>query len=293
MEYRLRRHDGECRWILDIGVPRFNPDGSFAGYIGSCIDVTERRRAEEQLRQAQADLARVTRMAAMGELAATIAHEVNQPLGAVVTNGSAAQRWLAGQPPNLEETREAIDRTVREANRASDVIGRIRALLQKGPPLMERLDVNAVIREVLTLASNEILRGGVAVQTELVPDIPNVLGDRVQLQQVLLNLILNGINAMSTITNRPRELLIKSAKHPEGMLIQVHDSGVGVDPEQADHIFEPFFTTKPQGIGMGLSISRSIVEAHGGRLWFTPGSLHGAVFQFTVPKADTSDERAA
>ncbi len=292
MEYRLRRHDGECRWVLDIGVPRFNPDGSFAGYIGSCIDVTERRRAEEQLRQAQADLARVTRMAAMGELAATIAHEVNQPLGAVVTNGSAAQRWLAGQPPNLEETREAIDRTVREANRASDVIGRIRALLQKGPPLMERLDVNAVIREVLTLASNEILRGGVAVQTELVPDIPNVLGDRVQLQQVLLNLILNGINAMSTITNRPRELLIKSAKHPEGMLIQVHDSGVGVDPEQADHIFEPFFTTKREGIGMGLSVSRSIVEAHGGRLWFTAGSSQGAVFQFTMPKADASDERA-
>ena len=292
MEYRLRRHDGECRWVLDIGVPRFNPDGSFAGYIGSCIDVTERRRAEEQLRQAQADLARVTRMAAMGELAATIAHEVNQPLGAVVTNGSAAQRWLAGQPPNLEETREAIDRTVREANRASDVIGRIRALLQKGPPLMERLDVNAVIREVLTLASNEILRGGVAVQTELVPDIPNVLGDRVQLQQVLLNLILNGINAMSKITNRPRELLIKSAKHPEGMLIQVHDSGVGVDPEQADHIFEPFFTTKREGIGMGLSVSRSIVEAHGGRLWFTAGSSQGAVFQFTMPKADASDERA-
>jgi PAS domain S-box-containing protein len=293
MEYRLRRHDGEFRWVLDIGVPRFNPDGSFAGYIGSCIDVTERRRAEEQLRQAHADLARVTRMAAMGELAATIAHEVNQPLGAVVTNASASLRWLAVQPANLEETREAIERTVREATRASDVIRRIRALLQKGPPQMERLDVNAVIREVLILAGNEILRGGVAVQTDLALDLPNVLGDRVQLQQVLLNLILNGIEAMSTVTDRPRDLLIRSVNHPDGVLIQVHDSGVGVDPEQADRIFEAFFTTKPQGIGMGLSVGRSIVEVHGGRLWFTPGSSHGVVFQFTVPKADTSDERAA
>ena len=293
MEYRLRRHDGEFRWVPDIGVPRFNPDGSFAGYIGSCIDVTEQRRAEEHLRQAQEDLARVSRVVAMGELAAAIAHEVNQPLGAVVTNASASLRWLAGQPPNLEEAREAIDRTVRDANRASEVIVRIRALLQKVPPQMEQLDVNAFIREVLTLAGNELLRSGIAVQTDLAPDVPNVLGDRVQLQQVLLNLILNGIDAMRTITDRPRELRIKSAKHPDGVLIQVHDSGDGVDPEQANHIFDPFFTTKPQGIGIGLSVGRSIVEAHGGRLWFTPGPSHGVVFQFTVPKADTSDERAA
>ncbi len=286
MEYRLRRHDGEFRWVSDIGVPRFSPDGSFAGYIGSCIDVTEQRRAQEQLHQAQADLARVTRIAAMGELAAAIAHEVNQPLGAVVTNASASLRWLAGQPPDLEEARDATERTVREANRASDVIRRIRALLQKGPPQMERLDLNAVIREVLTLAGNEILRGRVTIQTDLAPDVPIVLGDRVQLQQVLLNLILNGIDAMSTMANRPRDLLIKSVNHPEGVLIEVQDSGVGVDPEQADRIFEPFFTTKPQGIGMGLSIGRSIIEAHGGRLWFTRGSPHGVVFQFTVPRAD-------
>jgi PAS domain S-box-containing protein len=293
MEYRLRRHDGEFRWVLDIGAPRFNPDGSFAGYIGSCIDVTEKRRAEEQLRQAQENLARVSRVIAMGELAATIAHEVNQPLGAVVTNASASLRWLAGQPPNLGEAREAIDRTVRDANRASEVIVKIRALLQKAPPQMEQLDVNVFIREVLTLADNELLRSGIAVQTDLAPDVPNVFGDRVQLQQVLLNLILNGIDAMRTITHRPRDLRIKSAKHPDGVLIQVHDSGDGVNPEQANHIFDPFFTTKPQGIGIGLSVGRSIVEAHGGRLWFTPGASHGVVFQFTVPKADTSDERAA
>jgi PAS domain S-box-containing protein len=293
MEYRLRRHDGEFRWLSDIGVPRFNPDKSFAGYIGSCIDVTDQRRGEEHLRRAQEDLARVSRVVAMGELAAAIAHEVNQPLGAVVTNASASLRWLAGQPPNLGEAREAIDRTVREANRASDVIVRIRALLQKAPPPMEQLDVNVVIREVLTLAGNELLRSGIVVQTDLVPDVPNVFGDRVQLQQVLLNLILNSIDAMRTITHRPRELRIKSAKHPDGVLIQVHDSGDGVSPEQANHIFDPFFTTKPQGIGIGLSVGRSIVEAHGGRLWFTPGLSHGVVFQFTVPKADTSDERAA
>jgi PAS domain S-box-containing protein len=293
MEYRLRRNDGQYRWVLDIGVPRFNPDKSFAGYIGSCIDVTDQRRAEEDLRRVQEDLARVSRVIAMGELAAAIAHEVNQPLAAVVTNAGASQRWLAGQPPNLEEAREAIDRTVREANRASDVIVRIRALLQKGPPQMEQLDVNAIIPEVLALAGNELLRSGVAIQTDLAPDVPNVLGDRVQLQQVLLNLILNGIDAMRTIAHRPRELRIKSAKHPDGVLIQVHDSGEGVDPEQANHIFEPFFTTKPQGIGIGLSVGRSIVEAHGGRLWFTPGTSHGVVFQFTVPKADASDERAA
>ena len=218
----------------------------------------------------QAELARMIRIATMGELAASIAHEINQPLGAVVANGSAALRWLAGQPSNLEEAREAIERTIREAKRASDVIERIRDLLQKTQPRMERLDVNAVIREVRTLSANELERGSVTLQTELAADVPPVLGDRVQLQQVLLNLILNGIDAMSTITDRPRELLIKSAKHPDGVLIQVHDSGKGVDPEQADRIFESFFTTKPEGIGMGLSISRSIVEAHGGRLWFTP-----------------------
>jgi PAS domain S-box-containing protein len=285
-EARLRRADGEYRLTLHRKVPLRDETGNIVHWYGSVIDIEARRRAEEQLHQAQADLARVTRMAAMGELAAAIAHEVNQPLGAVVMYGSASLRWLAAQPPNLEETREAIERTVREANRASDVIRRIRALLQKGPPQMERLEVNAVIREVLILASNELQRGGVAVQTDLAPDVPSVLGDRVQLQQVLLNLILNGIDAMSTITNRPRELLIKSVKHPDGVLIEVHDSGEGVDPEQAGHVFEPFFTTKPQGIGMGLSVGRSIVEAHGGRLWFTHGSPHGTIFQFTVAKAD-------
>ncbi|MGA8500362.1 MAG: MHYT domain-containing protein [Candidatus Sulfotelmatobacter sp.] len=285
-EARLRRADGEYRLTLHRKVPLRDETGSIVKWYGSVIDIEDRKRAEEALRESRAELARVTRIATMGELTASIAHEINQPLGAVVTNGNAALRWLAGQPPNLEEAREAIDRTVREANRAGDVIGRIRALLQKTPPRMERLDVNEVIREVLNLVDNELLRGGVTVRTELAADVPAVRGDRVQLRQVLLNLILNGVDAMGTIADRPRELLIKSARHPDGVLIQVHDSGAGVDPEQAGHIFEPFFTTKPQGIGMGLSVSRSIVEAHGGRLWFTPGASNGVVFEFTVPKAD-------
>jgi PAS domain S-box-containing protein len=283
-EYRIFRPDGSMRWICDRGFPIRNEKGQVYRLAGIAEDITERKRAEHALQESQAALARVTRIATMGELAASIAHEINQPLGAVVTNGGAALHWMAGQPPNLEETREAIERTIREAKRASDVIGRIRALLQKAPPQMKRLDLNAVIREVLALVDNELLSSGVRVQTELARDVAAVLGDRVQLRQVMLNLILNGIEAMSTITDRPRELRIRSARHPDGVLIQVQDSGKGVDPDQADRIFESFFTTKPQGIGMGLSISRSMVEAHGGRLWFTPGSSYGAVFQFTVPE---------
>ena len=250
-------------------------------------DITERKRAEQELQKAQAELARVARIAIMGELTASIAHEINQPLAAIVTDGGAALRWLAMQPPNLEEAREAMASAIREANRASDVIGRIRALLTKTSPEMRALDINEVIREVLTLTGNELVRGGVTVQTELGGDLPAVLGDRVQLQQVMLNLIMNSIDAMRTVTDRPRELLITTAEDPNGVLIQVQDSGIGLTAEQADRIFEPFFTTKPEGIGMGLPISRSIVEAHGGRLWATPGHLQGAVFQFTLPKEES------
>ena len=284
MEYRLQRHDGEFRWVSDIGVPRSNPDGSFAGFIGSCIDVTERIRADERVRESQAELARLTRIAAQSELTASIAHEINQPLAAVATNASASLRWLAMQPPSLDEAREAASRAIQEANRASGVIARIRALFQKAQPQLRALDGNEAIREALLLAEGDLLRAGVTVKTELAADAPPVLGDRVQIQQVILNLVLNAIEAMSTITERPRELFIKSAKHPDGQLIQVQDSGKGLDPEHSGRIFEPFFTTKPQGIGMGLSISRSIVEAHGGQLWFTPGPEHGAIFRLLLPK---------
>lgn len=243
---------------------------------------------ELDLAESKAALTHLARIATMGELTASIAHEINQPLGAVVTNVSASLRWLALQPPNLDEARGALTRAVREANRASDVISRIRALFQKTSLPMARLDVNEVIREACALARNEFVKRGITVKTELAADVPPVLGDRIQLQQLMMNLIMNGIDAMSTITDRQRELLIKSATDAHGVLLQVQDSGKGLDPDQANRIFEPFFTTKPQGIGMGLSISRSIIEAHGGRLWVVPGSPHGAVFQFTLPKADST-----
>ncbi len=248
-------------------------------------DITERKRAEEALQESQAALARVARIATMGELTASIAHEINQPLAAVATNASASLHWLALQPPNLAEARQAMTNAMNEANRASGVIKRIRALLRKAPPELRPLDVNEVIREVLALAHKELTVGGVAVHTELSPEVPTVLADRVQLQQVMLNLIMNAIDAMLTIKDRPRTLLIKSARDAEGVLVEVQDSGRGLDAKHASHIFDSFFTTKPDGIGMGLSISRSIVEAHGGRLRAEPGPSHGAVFQVILPKA--------
>jgi len=255
-------------------------------------DVTERVRleearkaAEEALQESQAALARVARIATMGELTASIAHEINQPLAAVATNASASLHWLAVQPPNLSEAREAMASAMREANRASRVIERIRTMLKKASPELRLLDVNEVIREVLALAHKELMVGGVAAHTELSPDAPCVLGDRVQLQQVILNLIMNAIDAMLAIKDRPRLLNIKSELGTEGVLVEVQDSGKGLDSKQASRIFESFFTTKPDGIGMGLSISRSIVEAHGGRLQAISGSSQGAVFQLILPKA--------
>jgi C4-dicarboxylate-specific signal transduction histidine kinase len=248
-------------------------------------EMIERQRAEEALLEAQAELARVTRALGMGELVATIAHEVNQPLTAIVTNGNFCSRRLEGATPNLHELRAAITEIVNDGARASAIISRIRTLLMKGVPDRTKLDINQVIQEVARLLRHELTRSRVSLRTDLAPDLPYVLGDRVQLQQVMLNLIMNGIDAMSMITDRPRELLIQSAKHSEGVLIQVQDSGAGIDPGQADRIFEPFFTDKPEGIGMGLSISRSIVESHGGRLWSVPGAI-GALFEFTLPAPD-------
>jgi C4-dicarboxylate-specific signal transduction histidine kinase len=256
-------------------------------------DITARKQAEQALRESQAELARVARIATLGELTASIAHEINQPLAAVVTNGSASLRWLDANPPDLSEAREAMARTIDEANRASQVIQRIRTLLQKSSREMQSLDVNEIIGEVLVLSGNELVRGGVMVHCELAADAAMVRGDRVQLQQVMLNLIMNAIEAMSTVIDRPRTLLVRSAKGDGGVVIQVQDSGTGLRPEDVDRIFEPFFTTKPQGIGMGLSIARSIVEAHGGRLWATPGPSPGTVFEFTLPAREVSNERAA
>jgi C4-dicarboxylate-specific signal transduction histidine kinase len=249
--------------------------------------IAERQRAQEALQEAQAELAHITRVMAMGELVASIAHEVNQPLTGVVTNANFCLRQLASETPNLEKLREAIAEIVNDGTRASAVISRIRALLMKAAPERVELDINEIIQEVAVLVRNEVTRNRISLRTDLAPDLPRVLGDRVQLQQVLINLVMNGIDAMRTLTDRSRELLIKSAKNPDGVLIQVQDSGPGLDPEQADRIFEPFFTTKPQGIGLGLSISSSIIESHGGRLWAVPGS-NGALFQFTLPSSANS-----
>jgi C4-dicarboxylate-specific signal transduction histidine kinase len=224
----------------------------------------------------------------MGELTTTIAHEVNQPLTAVVTDVSASLRWLAQEPPNLEEGRAALVVAIREANRASDVIGRIRALLRNTPPPMRRVDLREVIMEVLSIARAELQGHGITVRTELSSDFPGVLGDRIQLQQLLLNLIMNAIDAMSGIADRPRIILIRAAPHGDDVLTEVQDTGKGLDSTVIGRIFDPFFTTKAEGIGMGLSIARSIIEAHGGQLWATQNVPNGAVFHFTLQRWEGS-----
>ena len=247
--------------------------------------LTERKRADEALREAQVELAHVTRVTTIGGLAAAIAHEINQPLAAVITNGSACLRWLAGTTPNLDEARQAVGRIIRDGNRASDVIAKIRALLRKTGTEKERLDMNDVIREVVALAQSEIRRNGVALRAQLEGNIPPVLGDRVQLQQVVLNLIMNGIEAMASVADRRRELLICSRQHEsDKVLVAVQDSGIGLDPQRMERIFDAFYTTKSEGMGMGLAISRSIVENHDGRLWAVPNDGPGATFQFTLLK---------
>ena len=243
----------------------------------------ERQRAEEALRISQAELARVTRVTAMGELAASIVHEVTQPFTGIVTNGNACLNWLTSAPPNLEKARGAVERIIRDSNRASEVIDDIRALVKKTPPHPEEVDLNDWIYRTLTLANGEMTREQVELQTELASGLPSVLGDRVQLQQVLLNLIMNAIEAMSTISGR-RLLTIRSAmRDPESVTVSVCDSGTGIDPQKAEHLFDAFFTTKPQGMGMGLSVCRTIILAHGGQLSSTNNAGPGATFEFTLP----------
>jgi signal transduction histidine kinase len=243
--------------------------------------MAERQRAEEALRTSQAELAHVTRVTAMGELAASIVHEVTQPLTGVVTNGNACLHWLGSAPPNVEKARGAVERIIRDSNRASEVIHDIRTLVKKTPPHREEVDLNELIYRTLALANGEMTR--LQLQTELAVGLPKILADRVQLQQVLLNLVMNAIEAMSTISGR-RLLMIRSAmRDPKSVTVSVCDSGVGIDPQKADHLFDAFFTTKPQGMGMGLSICRNIISAHGGKLSNAPNVGPGATFEFTLP----------
>ena len=244
--------------------PISNSKGEVVGASKIARDITDRKRAEHSLHEARAELAHVTRALAMGELVGSIAHEVNQPLTGVVTNANFALREFGSGKPNLENVREAIAEIVEEGTRASAVISRIRGLLKKGAPENVELDINDVIQEVIVLVRNDAAQCHVQVQFDRASNLPRVPGDRVQLQQVLINLTMNGIEAMRTVTDRPRVLNIKSAKQAEGVLVLIQDSGIGLDPKLVDRIFEPFFTTKQQGIGIGLSISRSIIESHGG-----------------------------
>ena len=251
--------------------------------LGSQIgQFIERKRAEEAFRTAQMELAHVTRVATLGEMTASIAHEINQPLGALVNNAGACLSWLDAE--NLEEARNSVALMMDDAQRASEIITRIRALVKKAPPQKDWLEINQTIREVIGLARNEMQRNGVALETQLSDDVPLVFADRIQLQQVMLNLMMNAIEAMSGAADGPRELLVRSGPNEsQGVLVSVQDSGPGLDPKSVDHLFDAFYTTKPQGMGMGLAICRSLIEAHGGRLWAAANTPHGAVFQFTLP----------
>jgi PAS domain S-box-containing protein len=281
-DYRIILPDGSIKHIHAAAHPVFNGSSDLIEYIGTVMDVTERKRAEDDLRQAQADLAHVNRVTTMGELTASLAHEVNQPIAAAVTNANTCLRWLAADTPNLEEARAAVARIVKDGTRAAEIIKRIRLLFKKGILQREFVDINDVIREMIVLLRGEAMRYSISIRTELAAGLPQVLGDRVQLQQVLMNLMINGIEAMKDVDGT-RELGIKSQRSEnEHILVSVSDTGVGLPAQQADQIFNAFFTTKVQGTGMGLSISRSIVESHGGRLWAGDNFPRGASFYVSL-----------
>lgn len=249
----------------------------------------ELRQANDALREREAELTHVTRVMTIGELTASIAHEVNQPLAAIVTNGNACLRWLGGATPNLSEGRQAVQRIIKDSYRASEVIARIRTLVKKAPPRNDVVDLNEVIIEVLALAQSEARRHRVSLKRQLKNDLPPVRGDRVQLQQVILNLIFNGLEAIAKSKDATRELTISSdVDEKNNVIVAVKDSGEGLDPANLERVFDAFYTTKPEGMGMGLAISRTIIESHGGRLWATPNSPKGAVFQFTLSTAAES-----
>ena len=276
--------DGSKRYVSVSGLPVFDETGRFVGYRGVGRHITERKRAEEALRSAQAELAHANRVATMGQLTASIVHEVSQPIAATVLNAQAALRWLGAQPPNLNEVRQILDQITDDSKRAGDIIDRIRALIKKAPPRKEGLEINEAILEVIALTRGEVLQNSVSVRTQLAEGLPLIQADRVQLQQVILNLIVNAVEAMSDASEGARELLISTGGDASnGVLVSLRDSGPGLDPANLERLFDAFYTTKSSGLGMGLSICHSIIEAHGGRIWAGANEPRGAAFHFTLP----------
>jgi C4-dicarboxylate-specific signal transduction histidine kinase len=292
--YSTASGSGSPVYVRTSGKPFFDANGNFLGYRGTGSDITAMIRAnhaEKELRKAQAELAHVTRVTTLGEMTASIAHEVNQPLAAIVANAEACLRWLDRETPDLDAARYSVEWIINDGNRASEVIRRVRALANKADSEKAPLDVNDVVREVSALVKRELISHRVSLRTELAPALPMILADRVQLQQVIINLVMNGIEAMQSVTDRPRELVIRSRQdETQQVLVSVTDCGVGISAENADRLFNAFFTTKSGGMGMGLSICRSIVEAHGGRLSASGNVGPGATFQFVLPlhQEDTS-----
>jgi PAS domain S-box-containing protein len=283
-ELRKVRKDGTVLYVRET-ARAMRRTGRDPVILVACEDVSERKRAEEALHRAQAELAHVTRLTTLGQLAASIAHEVNQPLAAIVADANASLNWLAAAEPELERVRETLAAIATDGHRAADVIQRIRQLATKTEPRKARLDVNDVVREVVALVRAEVARYEITLTLDAAAPVPSVVGDRVQLQQVVLNLVMNAIEAMAPVTDRPRTLVIRCERHDDVARVAVHDTGVGIRASDLDRVFSAFFTTKPSGMGMGLSISRSIIEAHGGRLWAAPNEPHGAIFQFSLPVA--------
>jgi PAS domain S-box-containing protein len=293
-EVRYRRADGVHRWFHFYIVPVRDADGTIIGWSGLITDIEDRKRAEEELRHSQAVLAHASRVTSLGVLAASIAHEVNQPLTGIITNAGTCLRMLSADPPNVEGACETARRAIRDGNRAAEVITRLRTLFSKKEPTPEPVDLNEAVREVIALSLSRLQREGVILRQELADDLPVVTGDRVQLQQVILNLILNASDAMSGVEDHPRELLIRTERQEDNRVrLTVQDAGVGVDPQGVDKLFEAFHTTKASGMGIGLAVSRSIIESHHGRIWAEPNDGPGARFLFSIPGPEGATGPAA
>ncbi|MGY0572487.1 PAS domain-containing sensor histidine kinase [Bradyrhizobium sp. RDM12] len=284
-EARLRRFDGTYRWFLFRAHPLRDEAGNVTRWFGLNTDIEDRKRAEEELRDTQAKLAHMARVMTMGELTASIAHEISQPLSGIVTNASTGLRMLAADPPNVIGARETVRRTIRDGNRASEIIGRLRALFNRKAPETRPVDLNEATREVIALSLDRLRRDGVRLRTELMGDLPLVAGDRVQLQQVILNFVQNALDAMSMMGDQTRELTIRTESEDlDRIRLSVLDSGPGFDPAATERLFDAFYTTKAEGMGIGLSVSRSIIESHHGRLWAAPNDSRGATFSFSIPR---------